>query len=245
MLLPFLFLIERSNLWYNLQKKYTSERLCSPALLWSKSLIAFTSQGKAIFLQAPQKKMVIASGTTCEFKERYIIWVFMWNFFDNERCFLALWQSLRSKRNVVRVHSVPSSQLCENLSLCSATICNYVDTHASFEFFDFSFCCSVSSTCFGFVALLFLWRCVAFVFCMPSSSDLLWPPSAREHSADPSGKVCTLDCNPSPVSSCSPVPESPGLHNSHTTYLSLECPWLVVQPCDSHPAILSTLQPPN
>lgn len=33
--------------------------------------------------------------------------------------------------------------------------------------------CSISSTCFCLVAWLFLWRCVAFVFCMPSSSDLL------------------------------------------------------------------------
>lgn len=43
------------------------------------------------------------------------------------------------------------------------------------EFFNFFFCCccSNSSTCFCFVALLFLWLCVAFVFCMPSSSDLL------------------------------------------------------------------------
>lgn len=99
-----------------------------------------------------------------------------------------------------------------SISVYSFTICTSVDMHASFEFFNFSFCCSISSTCFCCVALLFLWCCVAFVFCMPSSSDLLWPPSAREHSADPSGKVCTLDlqCHPSPVPSCSTVPSHQG-----------------------------------
>lgn len=36
---------------------------------------------------------------------------------------------------------------------------------------------------------------------------LIWPPSAREHSADPSGKVCTLDLksNRSPPSHNSPL----------------------------------------
>lgn len=86
---------------------------------------------------------------------------------------------------------------CYNMQLCGYA--------CQFWILWFLFSCSISSTCFLFCGfLLFLWRCVAFVFCMPSSSDLLWPPSAREHSADPSGKFCTLDlqCNPSPVSSC-------------------------------------------
>lgn len=70
-----------------------------------------------------------------------------------------------------------------------------------FVLYYFPFRCHPHVFCV--VALLFLWCCVAFVFCMLSSSDLLWPPSAREHSADPSGKHCTLD------SLCDPFPASP------------------------------------
>lgn len=75
----------------------------------------------------------------------------------------------------------------KRFSLCSILLqCFWevlcVDMHASFKWF--LFCC--------FIASLFLWRHIASVFCMPSSSDLLWSPSAREHSPDPPGKFCTM-----------------------------------------------------
>lgn len=139
--------------------------------------------------------------------KRDIIWVSMRNHFDNERCFSGFWQLLRSKKFsesslciIVSIMGEFVCAQCYNMQLCGRA-CQF------WILWFFFFCYSISSTCFCFVALLFLWRRIAFVFCMPSSSDLLWPPSAREHSADPSGKVCTLDLqwNPSPVSSCSTV----------------------------------------
>lgn len=88
---------------------------------------------------------------------------------------------------------------------------------------------------FGVVALLFLWRCVAFVFCMLSPSDLLWPPSAREHSADPSGKRCTLDspCNPFPASPFFTVPDHQGCTILAKMTFLVGCAALEL--CPSHP----------
>lgn len=125
-------------------------------------------------------KMVIASGTTCEFKERYIILVFMRNNFDNQRCFLFPVTEIKKFTLCLPLNYGRICRLCAALQYATMWICMPVLN-------------PLISLRFCFVALLFLWRCVAFVFCMPSSSDLLWPPSAREHSADPSGKVCTLD----------------------------------------------------
>lgn len=45
------------------------------------------------------------------------------------------------------------------------------------------------------------------VFCMPAPSDLLWFPSAREHSADPPGKNLHNVPTPltHPLSHCAPL----------------------------------------
>lgn len=115
-----------------------------------------------------------------------------------------------------------------------------------------------------------LWLCSFFDAALPLSSacplhliysDLTWPPSAREHSADPSGKVCTLDSqsNPSPCLIMLHCPESLGLHNYNLNnrllsslytllyilYIFVYFNIFIVQPYGSVPAILSTSQLPK
>lgn len=133
--------------------------------------------------------------------------------------------------------------------MCSATICSYLDTHSLISLFVALFHPHV----FVSVALLFLWRCVAFVFCMSSPSDLLWPPSAREHSADPSGKVCTLASQqPVPASSRSTVPVTrvaqfyPNyfvtVAFSFTIFTGVMCSCATLRLSPSHPVHLTTTE---
>lgn len=92
-------------------------------------------------------------------------------------------------------------------TMCFVTICNSV--FACLLWFHFLLVVFISCLCF--VALLFLWCCIAVSSACPL--HLVWLPPAREHSADPAGKVHTLDfqSNPYLVKLC--FCKSPVWHN--------------------------------
>lgn len=99
---------------------------------------------------------------------------------------------------------------CKSPTNCVATMCSSVDLHVCFESFKLSFCFISSRFCFCGFAL-------SFDAALPVSSACLlhvvWLPSAREHSADPSGKVCTLDLQSNPPTPVWPQPSM--CHVSH------------------------------
>lgn len=136
--------------------------------------------------------MVIASGTTS------VIWFLLQTHFDSLNS-LTAWPEW-------------NTAFTQNLSLCSVT-CG----HAC-QFWILWFSCVLFHP-----HVFVLWLCSFFDAASPLSSacPLIWPPSAREHSADPSGKLCTLDvqCPPSPVSLCSTVPS----HQGCTTLFKMAC----------------------
>lgn len=88
----YVFLIGCSKLWCKSKNECVSKMLCSPS---SRVLIASRSQGKAIFSLTPQGKMVIASGTTCEFIKTHHLSVNV-DSFGQPDIFLALWQAVRA-----------------------------------------------------------------------------------------------------------------------------------------------------
>lgn len=121
---------------------------------------------------------------------------------------------------------------CNTFYLYQKLLCTFLSIKGVFQctvlqYAPMWICMPVLNSLISIFVVLFhphvfvLWLCSFFDAALPLSSacplhlicsDLIWPPSAREHSADPSGKVCTLDlqCNPSPVSSCPTVPSHQG-----------------------------------
>lgn len=135
------FLIGSSKWWWTCYRRdvRTSEKLRS----------------RSPFSLAPKRKRLIASGTTCEFKERFITLVCRRNNFDNQRCFSFHFWTSHSSENLLSDKMKPCGCACTNPFDFSLFFLFVVLFHPRLLFCGFA--PSLTLRCLRLLHALFIW----------------------------------------------------------------------------------------